>query len=238
MSASMDNRSASASQLAHSGVGADVCADRALRRCLACRSRADKRDLLRFAVLDGVLLFDLRSRVQSRGYYVCANRSCLSKVWKGKLAHAVSAEVDCGILLQDIDHYIDVELCEALWRRYREIFLSGAKSSALLTRVEQVEGAAIRNELKAYVLATDAGRATRQKYVQNARRKGVNCYGLLSKDVIGRLLGCGPRSVLGWRDGALFCQFESLELKLTRLTGVASAVSQMDSMKPGDETRE
>ncbi len=188
------------------------------RRCLVCRSKGEKSSLLRFAILEGTLLFDLRMRVPSRGYYVCANRTCLKKAWEGKLAYVLKQQANCQLLEQNVDDFIKDHLLKALERRYREFFVAGAKSSKLLTRIEVVEQAAKQDRLVAYVIASDAGRSTRQKYEQNARRKGSNCYGILPKDVIGQLLGCGSRSVLGWLDCKLFRQFESLEQKMLRLT--------------------
>ncbi len=124
----------------------------------------------------------------------------------------------------EVSHYIVDSLLPALRKRYSEVLLVGYQTGELIYRSELVEQAAREDRLMCYVLATDAGAATRAKYERNAQRKRLICCGLLSKNVIGSVLGCSPRSVLGWLGGRGYRRFLHLE----------SMISQLSAVKVGD----
>lgn len=56
------------------------------RSCVICRTKKPKGKLLRFIFLDGEVSFDLRQKIETRGYYVCDDNSCIEKLekWKSK----------------------------------------------------------------------------------------------------------------------------------------------------------
>ncbi len=53
-----------------------------IRTCVVCRGRYHQADLYRFAVIDSEIMFDLKRRIPSRGYYVCNKNECLEKLNK------------------------------------------------------------------------------------------------------------------------------------------------------------
>lgn len=53
-----------------------------LRTCVICRQKKDKNKLLRFIVVQGNPIFDLKQKLQQRGYYVCDENVCISKLKK------------------------------------------------------------------------------------------------------------------------------------------------------------
>ncbi len=57
-----------------------------VRTCAGCRSRRDRPDLLRVAVVDGVATLDLRGIFGGRGAYLCAAtaESCLEKAARNR----------------------------------------------------------------------------------------------------------------------------------------------------------
>ena len=72
-----------------------------IRTCVVCRGRYHQSDLCRFAVIDSEIMFDLKRRIPSRGYYVCNKNECLEKLnkWLLKNIHSVHHRIrnTCGI---------------------------------------------------------------------------------------------------------------------------------------------
>lgn len=57
-----------------------------IRTCLVCRNKASKPELCRFVrALDGEICFDEKGEVESRGAWLCAKRSCLSKAFQKRM---------------------------------------------------------------------------------------------------------------------------------------------------------
>ena len=52
-------------------------ASKPLRMCIACRKMTDKKELLRFALLNDEVVFDKNHKIQSRGAYVCNSKECI-----------------------------------------------------------------------------------------------------------------------------------------------------------------
>ncbi len=50
------------------------------RSCVICRKKSDKSELLRFASVDGIQVFDLKNRIQGRGFYICNDSDCLQRL--------------------------------------------------------------------------------------------------------------------------------------------------------------
>ena len=62
------------------------------RMCAACRRRAPKQSLVRFAAKDGVLMLDADYSMGGRGAYVCPNIHCFSKaVGSGAFVRALKS---------------------------------------------------------------------------------------------------------------------------------------------------
>lgn len=53
-----------------------------IRQCIACRRKADKRELLRVVNSEGALTVDETGRAQGRGAYICASEDCLLRAKK------------------------------------------------------------------------------------------------------------------------------------------------------------
>jgi uncharacterized protein len=52
------------------------------RSCVICRKKTCKEELLRFVILESEIVFDIKRKVSSRGYYVCNENSCIEKLDK------------------------------------------------------------------------------------------------------------------------------------------------------------
>lgn len=55
------------------------------RRCIVCREHADKGELVRFAVINGELIFDNEKKIAGRGMYIHNNESCLNKACRTRV---------------------------------------------------------------------------------------------------------------------------------------------------------
>jgi uncharacterized protein len=58
----------------------------AFRTCVICKKKTDKKELVRFVILDNEIIFDQKMILQQRGYYCCDDNFCLEKLvkWKSK----------------------------------------------------------------------------------------------------------------------------------------------------------
>jgi len=50
------------------------------RSCLVCASKFDKKELIRLTLFDNELIFDVSQKMPTRGYYVCYDLNCISKI--------------------------------------------------------------------------------------------------------------------------------------------------------------
>ncbi|OQX71517.1 MAG: hypothetical protein B6D62_01855 [Candidatus Cloacimonas sp. 4484_275] len=53
-----------------------------LRSCVICGNKQEKKNLLRFVLIENEIVFDLHHKIPGRGFYVCDENSCLGKMEK------------------------------------------------------------------------------------------------------------------------------------------------------------
>ena len=137
-----------------------------LRRCLACRSRAAKREMLRFVAMDGELLFDIRQKAPGRGAQVCPARACLERAYQGAFRRGLP-----GVELpkDGFDAWLSEAVIARLEGQLREMLSLGRKSGHLVIGSEKVNRAFKAGNLGGLVLAADASAGTRDKYAGRAR---------------------------------------------------------------------
>lgn len=56
-----------------------------LRICFITKKKFFKNDLLRFAVKNNEIFFDINNEIKSRGYYVCKEEKIIDKLFKNKI---------------------------------------------------------------------------------------------------------------------------------------------------------
>lgn len=78
------------------------------RTCVACRDVLAKRELLRLVRTDQGILIDPSGKVEGRGAYLHASRSCWENGLKGSLAHALKT------ILTDEDKQRLIEFMKSL----------------------------------------------------------------------------------------------------------------------------
>ncbi len=183
------------------------------RRCICCRGNGAKQGLLRFGIMGGTLMFDLRQKLPGRGFYVCAKADCLKKAWDNAFKRV--AKTSPQTLAESPEVFIETYLVPGYHKRYRECLLAGRQSGQLILGSDAVEQAAREDRLSCYILATDASESTKKKYRLNAERKGLPCIGLLDRSAFGQLLGSSDKVVLGWQSDSLIgAEFQRIEAVL------------------------
>jgi predicted RNA-binding protein YlxR (DUF448 family) len=157
------------------------------RSCIACRREADKACLIRFVLApDGTVTPDLESRLPGRGAYTCQSRRCVidavnrrqfSRAFKGN-----SGAVDARVLS---------ELIEQLMEQRIGGYLSLAnKAGVIVSGGEAIERSLKGNKPpKLLVLATDISTVIGEKLKNMASRASVPFVQVLSKELLGRLVG-------------------------------------------------
>lgn len=189
------------------------------RRCICCRGNGAKFGLLRFGVINGTLIFDVRQKMPGRGYYVCATQNCLKKAWDAGFKKVLKTN-PVG-LAPSWEEFVKTLLIPGYEKRYRECLLAGRQSGLLLLGSDAVEQAAREDRLACYVIATDASDSTRKKYELNAQRKELPVFGLLDRAEYGKLLGASDKVVLGWcADSQLAREFMNIENVLTKFKDI------------------
>ncbi len=65
------------------------------RQCVVCRTRADKKDLVRLIKIDGdLVVIDKNGKSGGRGAYICNNEACITKAeQKGFLNRAFKCNI-------------------------------------------------------------------------------------------------------------------------------------------------
>ncbi len=205
------------------------------RRCICCRGNGKRVDLLRFAVADGMLRFDLRKKLPGRGYYVCAQRHCLEKAFATGFKRV--AKRDPSALSESAASFIETIALPGLRKRLAELLQAGLGCRQLLVGADSVEEAAKLDVLGCYILATDASAATKKKYRMNAQRKGLPCVGLFDRACFGQLLGKSDKAVLGWLKGSLCETYLPLEAAIRRLSGMPDETEESSAASDAGEDR-
>lgn len=79
------------------------------RMCVTCRTKANKRDLLRIVILpDGSATYDPTGKLQGRGSYLCKNEACIMTELKAhRLARGLHAQIDDDNLRKVAERILD-----------------------------------------------------------------------------------------------------------------------------------
>lgn len=171
------------------------------RTCVACRETLSQDRLIRYVVApDGRLVVDYRHRLPGRGAYTCVNIDCLRKAvdkkqfqrsFRGKCT-----KIDSEALIK--------ELHNALEQKIINLLGMGRKSGQVISGSNAVmAGLRQGTELGLVIMTEDISAAIADKVNALADRCQVECSQLLSKDLLGQILGKGERSVVALQRGAL-----------------------------------
>ncbi len=174
----------------------------AIRTCVVCRSKIERRAAVRI-VLDpaGAPAIDWQGRLPGRGASCCCSRECLEGLRRrGSLSRAFKQEVPVGSA-----DWPMAEVHEYTSRRQRELVGLAGKAGELKSGGNVVERLLSRGWPEYLVQSSDVGDAVASQWQERASRRSLPVLrSLLNSEQLGGALGkSGPRSVLAVRQGPL-----------------------------------
>lgn len=164
------------------------------RTCAGCGKKSVKEDFLRFVFSpSGRVICDVRKNLQSRGVYLCLNKTCIKKGIKKKVfsrfLRVESAEPSFEALAEDIYKGFHSYI-------YTLMNLS-LKSKKMLTGDSAVSDGVQKNKLVLLLIAKDAGRSVKEKFSNICKHKNIPIVEIDEKEDITSKLGVGITSIFG-----------------------------------------
>lgn len=139
------------------------------RTCVGCGTSEPPERFERFVwSAEAGLIHDLRRKAPGRGAHVHADRICLTKAVKSGFNRSFKAAVDAG----EPDQFVE-QVRTAIGARLTETMRLAARSRAAGVGSRGVDDQLKSNSALMLFIASDAGEATRKKYVANAERKNL-----------------------------------------------------------------
>lgn len=171
------------------------------RTCVACRQSKKQEQLVRYVVApDGTLVIDYRHRLPGRGAYTCIDINCLKMAVERKQFQR-SFRGSCRTADFEL---LATELSKALEQKVINLLGMGRKSGQVVSGSNAVmTGLRKGTGLSLVIMTKDISTAIAEKIKALSDRQQIDCSQLLSKDLLGQLLGKGERSVVAVQNGAL-----------------------------------
>ncbi|SHJ58307.1 LSU ribosomal protein L7AE [Malonomonas rubra DSM 5091] len=171
------------------------------RSCVACRETKPQGQLVRYVVApDGALVVDYRNRLPGRGAYTCIDLECLhtaverkqfQRSFKGKCKNAE---------LSDLTN----QLTSALEQKIVSLLGMGRKSGQVVSGTNAImTGLRQASDFALVIVTNDISTAIAEKLQSLAAHHKVECSQMLTKDLLGQILGKGERSAVAVQKGTL-----------------------------------
>jgi uncharacterized protein len=171
------------------------------RTCLGCRQTLDRHQLVRFVVHPaGGLLVDYQGKLPGRGAYTHIDAGCIEtatrrqqfdRAFRTKLPQLAAGQLITELTRQLLERVLNLL---GMARKSGQV-ISG--SGLVLDTLRGPEPPAL------LLLADDISEGIAVKLVDKAVQRGVPCYRLVDKDMLGHLLGKGERSAVALKKGRL-----------------------------------
>ncbi len=157
------------------------------RSCIACRREGDKAGFIRFVLApDGTVTPDLESRLPGRGAYTCQSRRCVMDAAK---RHQFNRALKGTVTAVDARAISDL-LQQIMEQRIGGYLSLANKAGVIVSGGESIERSLKGNKPpKLLVLATDISSIIGEKLKVMASRASVPYVQVLSKELLGRLVG-------------------------------------------------
>jgi uncharacterized protein len=185
--------------------------DRPQRTCLGCRQTLDRDKLVRFVLHpSGGVVVDYQGKLPGRGAYTHIDAECIkTAIRRQQFDRAFKAK---------LEKMADDELVAALARQLLERALnllgmarkSGQAISGSGLVLDTLRG---QDPPALLLLADDISEGVAAKLLDKAGQRGIPCYRLVDKDMLGHLLGKGERSAVALKKGRLA---QALEKEIVR----------------------
>ena len=163
------------------------------RTCVGCRQVCEPDQLERFVLYDGHLVHDVRGKAPGRGAWVMPRRDCLERALKGGFQRSFrQGKLEAPAL----DELVET-MQQALLERLKQGVQVGVRARHLAIGAVAVSEAMKAGEVELVWVASQAGDATRQKFLTNASRKEIAAVDDLDGHELGSWLGREFVAVLG-----------------------------------------
>jgi len=160
-------------------------ATRSDRTCMGCNATTTPDELERFVfVEDAGLLHDLRRKAPGRGVWVHPDAACVERAVSGGFARGLKRRVDAP----PADELVEA-MAAGIRRRLEENLRVAVRSGQAHVGGNTTSEAMRNDRVSLLLIASDAGEATRKKYVANAQRKGIDVHHAMN----GAMLATGTR---------------------------------------------
>jgi predicted RNA-binding protein YlxR (DUF448 family) len=189
------------------------------RSCIGCRKVLDQAMLVRYVLSpQGEIVVDYGRKLPGRGVYTCIERSCIEgavkrrqfdRAFKGRNQTTGSAT-----LLAALEEQIE--------KRVLNLLGMARKAGVVLSGSRAVEAELIRSGSGGLVLlGRDLSPTIAAKVSGLATARGVAQFTLFDKQILGRVLGKGQRSVVAVADGPLA---DTIKNEISRYMHIAGEV--------------
>lgn len=136
--------------------------------CVGGGDKAPQDELERFVYIDGHgLVYDVRKKAPGRGAWVTPTRECVEKALRGGFARAFKKRV----VVPSLEEILG-DMVQGIGQRLIEQVRVAIRAQRGWVGTKAVDEG-MRKNISLLFIATDAGEATRRKYVANSERKGV-----------------------------------------------------------------
>lgn len=180
-----------------------------IRNCRGCGNKKAKDELLRIAVSkNGEPAFDLKQRLDGRGFYACYDKSCMTKLFKlkefRKAGFSICSEF-CNIVV------------EMLNKELTGLISIGKKSGKFISGYEKVVASTRSGRVSLIITAGDVSEGRRKKFLKTVNNMAeVITFG--DKEKIGIAVGKGLTSYGAFIDMGLTEKFMLVHKKLVSLS--------------------
>lgn len=181
------------------------------RTCIACRAVNNKKQLLRFVLSpDNDVLLDYQQRLPGRGVYTCSQEQCLKAALK-KQAFRRGFRRD----INEVNFFeLETQLRAAVETKILNLIGMGRKAGVITSGTNAVLEQFKKDPVPHLVIiAEDISTSIGNKIIRLAELKHVFCVRMLSKKLIGHIVGKEERSAIAFENCALAA---TLKLELQR----------------------
>lgn len=189
-------------------MGQSVTRETPERTCLACRRQATKSELIRFVASPaGDITPDFEGKLPGRGAYTCLNADCVADaVRKKQFGRAFKRDI-VPVSPDQLAKMVEFLLHDRI-----KGLLGLANKAGKLVSGGSLVSDAIRGKVKPglVLIASDASPDIADKIVALAVAHGIPHQRVMTKEVIGDLLGKSPRSAVAVKQGGFVAQMTRL----------------------------
>jgi uncharacterized protein len=175
--------------------------DRPQRTCLGCRQTLDRDQLVRFVLHPAAgVVVDYQGKLPGRGAYTHIDAGCIQTATRrqqfDRAFRTALPKMAEGQLVADLARQLRERVLNLLGMARK----SGQAISGSGLVLDTLRG---HDPPALLVLADDISEGIAAKLEAKAVQRGVPCYRLVDKDLLGHLLGKGERSAVALKKGRL-----------------------------------